>query len=203
MLCKTERSGRFLELTVSCPCGGGTRTAKFQFATSQWYKLEKPLRQFIPAFGRLSLRCPGCGVFFGISNTDIEAFIWGLLGGNVSREQLRQQPWFQEALREAMDVSVFVGDSQEREIVEQANAIVNAVAGAVSGISAELLPDAFSVGVQGDGRVYRPVLVLIGPHPGWEILGKLSDELTNTLPISRVTLELADRGDAFERTFPV
>lgn len=56
-------------------------------------------------------------------------------------------------------------------------------------LRAELLP-VHSVGVQGDERTYRPVVVLIGPFPGWDIIEKVSSELTNTLELNRVTYQI-------------
>ncbi|OGZ44866.1 MAG: hypothetical protein A3J54_00380 [Candidatus Ryanbacteria bacterium RIFCSPHIGHO2_02_FULL_45_13b] len=73
------------------------------------------------------------------------------------------------------------------EVLSRANKIVLPY-----GLSAEFLEGIYSVGVQGDERSYLPVLCLIGsmrvddPH-----LPQISNELTNTLPINRVTLEMA------------
>jgi len=75
----------------------------------------------------------------------------------------------------------------EAEIVTRANEVVGPY-----GLRAEVMPDINSVGVQGDGRVYLPVLNLIGPMQTDDPrLPVLSSVLTNTLPISRVTLEIA------------
>lgn len=50
-----------------------------------------------------------------------------------------------------------------------------------------------TVGVEGDSRVYLPVLCLIGSNPDQEVWAALSTKITNELPISRVTVELAAR----------
>lgn len=73
----------------------------------------------------------------------------------------------------------------EQEILRRANELV-----ASYGLRAEIMPGIFSVGVQGDGRTYTPVIELIGTHPGNELLRKISTELSNTLPINRVTIRL-------------
>lgn len=75
---------------------------------------------------------------------------------------------------------------EESEIVMRANEIVSP-----HKLKAEMLDGIQSVGVAGDARTYLPVLTLIGPFPGWEVLEKLSTEITNSLPVSRVTFELA------------
>ncbi|MCY3763333.1 MAG: hypothetical protein OXH50_18970 [Gemmatimonadetes bacterium] len=68
-------------------------------------------------------------------------------------------------------------------------------AAAASGLVADLLP-LRSVGVQGDGRSYAHPVRISGPGaaPGaidWDLLERLSTELTNTLPqVNRVVLQL-------------
>lgn len=58
-----------------------------------------------------------------------------------------------------------------------------------------------TVGVEGDERVYLPVLCLIGSNPDQEVWAALSTKITNELPISRVTVELVAReGDDPSRT---
>ncbi len=74
---------------------------------------------------------------------------------------------------------------KEKEILRKANEIV-----APYGLRAEIFPDLLSVGVQGDNRTYTPIINLIGPHPGNEVLSKLSTEISNTLPINRVTIQI-------------
>ena len=59
------------------------------------------------------------------------------------------------------------------------------------GLKAEVLPDILSVGVQGDERTYLPVVILTGPHPGYEVLSRLSLDITNSVPINRVMFESA------------
>ncbi len=73
----------------------------------------------------------------------------------------------------------------DQEILQKANELV-----APYGLRAEIFPDLFSVGVQGDGRTYTPIINLIGPHPGDEVLKKLSTEISNTLPVNRVTIQI-------------
>lgn len=73
-----------------------------------------------------------------------------------------------------------------QEILARANEIVSPY-----GLEAEILEDIFSVGVGGDDRTYTPVINLKGPFPGYEVLAKLSTEISNVLPINRVTFELA------------
>ena len=60
------------------------------------------------------------------------------------------------------------------------------------GLKAELLPeDIFSVGVQGDFRTYLPAVVLTGTFPGWDVINQISTEITNTLPVNRVTYDIS------------
>ena len=59
------------------------------------------------------------------------------------------------------------------------------------GLRAEIFPGIFSVGVQGDDRTYTPVVNLIGPHPGNDVLATLGTRISNELPINRVTFEIA------------
>ena len=72
------------------------------------------------------------------------------------------------------------------ELLKRANEIA-----AKHGLKAEFLGDAHSVGVRGDDRAYLPVIVLVGPFPGWIVLEQVSSEITNTLEIGRVTYEFA------------
>ena len=57
------------------------------------------------------------------------------------------------------------------------------------GLEAEIIGEVFSVGVGGHNRSYTPVINVQGVFPGWDILGEISNEITNTLPINRVTYE--------------
>ena len=75
---------------------------------------------------------------------------------------------------------------ERKEILKRANKIV-----APYGLRAEILGDIHSVGVGGDTRSYTPVINLIGPHPGNEVLAQLSNKIGNELPINRVTFQLA------------
>ena len=72
------------------------------------------------------------------------------------------------------------------EIVARANVIV-----APYGLKAEILKGIHSVGVGGDNRTYTPVICLKGKFPGWDVLATLSTEISNALPINRVTFETA------------
>ena len=56
------------------------------------------------------------------------------------------------------------------------------------GLSAEII-EVFSVGVGGDNRTYTPVVNVSGVFPGYDVLEKVSNEITNALPINRVTFE--------------
>ena len=80
------------------------------------------------------------------------------------------------------------------DLLRRANEIV-----APYGLQAELLPDIFSVGVQGDNRSYLPVIVLKGPFPGWDVIQKVSTEIPNTLPVNRVTYDITP-GSGFKST---
>ena len=57
-------------------------------------------------------------------------------------------------------------------------------------LGAEFLGEAMSVGVGGDFRTYTPVLCLIGPWPGHEVLQKLSTKMSNITNINRVTVQI-------------
>lgn len=60
-------------------------------------------------------------------------------------------------------------------------------------LDAEYLGNAQSVGVGGDARTYTPVIVLTGPFPGWDVLRELSNLISNTTPINRVTYDFTPR----------
>jgi hypothetical protein len=51
----------------------------------------------------------------------------------------------------------------------------------------------FAVGVQGDERSYTPVVILRGQMPEKLVLDKISNKISNTLPVSRVTFEIVAR----------
>jgi len=76
--------------------------------------------------------------------------------------------------------------SEVNELLRQANEIV-----AKYGLRAEILPGAWSVGVQGDERTYTPVIIVAGKFPGHEILSEISTALTNNLKINRITYDLS------------
>ena len=73
----------------------------------------------------------------------------------------------------------------ELESLALANKIVSQY-----GMTAEFLENAYSVGVGGDCRTYTRAIVLIGPHPGNEILGSLATNIGNLTGINRITIEL-------------
>lgn len=75
-------------------------------------------------------------------------------------------------------------DNHDLVILQTANEIV-----AASGLQAEFLGDAMAVGVVGDHRAFTRVINLSGPFPGWDHLAQLSTQISNTLPIVRVTYE--------------
>lgn len=79
-------------------------------------------------------------------------------------------------------------DDKKRQVLEQANELSQPY-----GLRAEFVAggEIMTVGVQGDDRSYTPVIVLIGPDPGQEVLASLSTRITNALPVNRVTWELA------------
>lgn len=74
----------------------------------------------------------------------------------------------------------------EEKILKIANEIVGP-----HGLRAEFLGDALSVGVGGDFRTYTRIIVLVGPHPGDEVLASLSTKISNNTNVNRVTFELA------------
>ncbi len=77
----------------------------------------------------------------------------------------------------------------QEEILVRANAIV-----APYNLRAEIFGDPIgSVGVGGDERTYTPVINIIGFFPGYEILARISSEISNTLPINRVTFQVASK----------
>jgi GMP synthase PP-ATPase subunit len=80
---------------------------------------------------------------------------------------------------------------QMSEIVRKAGEIAKPY-----NLKAEMLEGINSVGVVGDTRSYDPVIVLIGQFPGYEVLAKISQEITNTLAISRVTFQIGARSDS-------
>jgi hypothetical protein len=76
---------------------------------------------------------------------------------------------------------------RKSENLQKANEIVSS-----HGLKAEYLgEDIFTVGVQGDTRTYAPAIVLIGPHPGWDVLALLSAKISNETEINKVTFEVA------------
>ena len=75
---------------------------------------------------------------------------------------------------------------EKKEILRKANKIAGR-----HGLKAEFLGDITSVGVGGDVRTDTLVICLIGPPPGWDVLAEISNAITNTLHINRVTFETA------------
>jgi len=78
-----------------------------------------------------------------------------------------------------IEISLFRKDT----LVAAGNIIANPF-----GLEAEIF-DAFSVGVGGDIRTYTPIMNVRGVFPGHDALAKISEEITSTLPINRVTFE--------------
>lgn len=74
---------------------------------------------------------------------------------------------------------------QREQCLLEANKIVSS-----HGLTAEFLEGSMAVGVVGDNRAYTPVINLKGSFPGHETLARLSNEISNTLPIVKVTFEL-------------
>lgn len=75
---------------------------------------------------------------------------------------------------------------EKEEILRRANEIC-----APHNITAEIMEGILSVGVQGDGRTYTPVICLKGDFSNWEILAELSNKISSELPINRITYEMA------------
>lgn len=61
------------------------------------------------------------------------------------------------------------------------------------GFTARVMDGVMSVGVQGDGRAYEPVIEISGPY---EDVAKVSNLLSNRLRISRVAYTLAVKDDS-------
>ena len=49
----------------------------------------------------------------------------------------------------------------------------------------------FSTGVQGDNPTYTPIVLLFGKFPGYDVLEKISIEITNAVPVNRVAHQIA------------
>ena len=77
---------------------------------------------------------------------------------------------------------------KKRELLKAANKIASP-----HELSAEILFGIRSVGVGGDERSYTPVINLRGVFPGYDVLATISNEISNTLGIGRVTFELTMR----------
>jgi len=75
---------------------------------------------------------------------------------------------------------------ENKEILFKANEIAGKY-----GLKAEFLDGIMSVGVGGDERTDTSVLCLTGPFPGHKVLAEVSRTISNTLPINRVTFEIA------------
>ncbi|MBS3903354.1 MAG: hypothetical protein KGZ30_03225 [Anaplasmataceae bacterium] len=62
------------------------------------------------------------------------------------------------------------------------------------GMEAEVPEGVSSVGVGGDHRTYTPIVILSSStFPDHEALARASTEITNSLPVNRVTFEIARR----------
>lgn len=89
--------------------------------------------------------------------------------------------------------NLYLNKAQRQEVLAACNGIV-----AAHGLRCSFLEGvrrggvAMAVGVTGDARAYTPVINLKGPFPGYNELARLSTEISNTLPIIKVTYELAN-----------
>ena len=87
------------------------------------------------------------------------------------------------------------GLSVERQ--RRYHALTEEIARRVTGIVARYhllasVPEGiFSTGVQGDERTYTPIVMLIGKMPDYDVLEKISSEITNTMPVNRVVISIA------------
>jgi GMP synthase PP-ATPase subunit len=79
----------------------------------------------------------------------------------------------------------------DEEILKKANEI-----SVRHGLTAELLDGIRSVGVRGDERAYLPVIVLVGEFPGWDVIERVSSEITNTIDVGRVAFESARKTES-------
>ncbi len=79
---------------------------------------------------------------------------------------------------------------EEQRTIAELTAKVNEIV-APYGLTAEIPLGINSVGVGGDERTYTPIVILIGEFPGYDVLDQLKSEICNTLPINRVTFQLA------------
>lgn len=71
------------------------------------------------------------------------------------------------------------------EILKRANEICNPY-----NVTVEIMEGISSVGVQGDGRTYTPVICLKSDFQNWDILAELSNRISSELPINRITYEI-------------
>ncbi|TSC71968.1 MAG: hypothetical protein G01um101438_799 [Parcubacteria group bacterium Gr01-1014_38] len=74
----------------------------------------------------------------------------------------------------------------EEDILRSVNEIV-----APYGLRAEIFGGIRRVCVRGDARAYLPVLNLIGPFPGYDVLAALSTKISNIFDIGGVTFQVA------------
>ena len=86
--------------------------------------------------------------------------------------------------------------AQRATYLAQANEIV-----APFKLKAYFLPRAMAVGVVGDNRAFTPVIDLRGQLPDHETLAALSTEITNIIPVIKVTVSLAERRGKKVRLF--
>ena len=112
---------------------------------------------------------------------------------NVSRADLEKTIFVAQEQYGANNLVIYIDMTEIRHEVLffRTDRILEEVAKLVTpfGLHAEILDDVFTVGGGGDNRSYTPVVVLVGPNPGWEVLKELSGQISNTLPINRVTYE--------------
>lgn len=149
----------------------------------------------------------GYAVLFPMSDIDV----------NVLMPNIEQDRAFRmaEALRVAMQSIYFCRDMGDLlfssltmtqppgvTIFVYIKAPILKTAGEIAGkwnLKAEIFENIFSVGVGGDEGTYMPVVNLVGPFPGHEIIEKISIEITNTLPVNRVTYQVAERENTPKR----
>ena len=86
---------------------------------------------------------------------------------------------------------------KKKELLKKANRIV-----APYGLRAEIFKGIISTGVTGDKRSRTPVINLVGLFPGYDVLTKVSNEITNSLEgkINRVTFQTAQSPWVFKKS---
>jgi len=105
-------------------------------------------------------------------------------GQRLSNAETGSDSMFAPNYREDIDRVQNELKRRDEDVLQKTNEIAGK-----HNLSAEILPEALSVGVQGDNRTYLPVIVLKGEFPGWDILRQVSTEITNTVNVNRVTYD--------------